>query len=173
MILKTLSVKNPLSYLIATGIQNIENREFTTEYRGDIYIHSSGKYDYKELIVEDIPDCLKDEYGKYVKNLESNDDIDNLSPDLELLIQLQEAAEYNFKKYKKPLFKCNAIIGKVKLADIQYGSTDKYGKTGMYNWKFSDWEPFDKPILHIAGKPGLFEVEIRDEILDRLGIKGR
>jgi hypothetical protein len=171
MMLKVLSIKNPLSYIIATGIQDIENREFTTDYRGDIYIHSSGKYDYKELIVSDIPDCLKDEYEEFVKALNSNGDIDNLSPDLELFIQLQEAAEENFKKYKKPLFKSNAIIGKVTLVDILYTSNSKYGKENHYHWKFENFQPFDKPILYVNGKLGLFDVEVKDEILDRLNIK--
>jgi hypothetical protein len=171
MILKTLSIKNPLSYLIAAGVQDIENREFTTDYRGDLYIHSSGKYDYKELIVDDLPDCLKVEYEEFVKALNSNGDIDNISPDLDLFIQLQEAAEDYFKKKKKPLFKSNAIIGKVTLVDILYNNSSKYGKKDCYHWKFTNWEPFDKPILYINGKPGLFEVEIKDEILDRLNVK--
>lgn len=37
-----LSIKNPVSYLVCSGAKWIENRSWKTDYRGRIYIHSSG-----------------------------------------------------------------------------------------------------------------------------------
>lgn len=37
--MKTLSIKNPWSYLITHGIKDVENRSWKTNYRGRILIH--------------------------------------------------------------------------------------------------------------------------------------
>ncbi len=37
-----LSVQNPWSYLICRGLKDVENRSWPTDYRGRLYIHSSG-----------------------------------------------------------------------------------------------------------------------------------
>jgi hypothetical protein len=42
MMVKCLSISNPWSYLIAAGVKSVENRLWTTPYRGRVYIHSSG-----------------------------------------------------------------------------------------------------------------------------------
>lgn len=41
-----LSIKNPVSYLVCSGIKWVENRSWNTDYRGRIYIHSSTMNDY-------------------------------------------------------------------------------------------------------------------------------
>ena len=42
MQVKVLSVKNPFAYLILQGGKDVENRTWTTDYRGRLYIHASG-----------------------------------------------------------------------------------------------------------------------------------
>ena len=42
MQVKVLSVKNPFAYLILQGGKDVENRTWTTDYRGRLYIHVSG-----------------------------------------------------------------------------------------------------------------------------------
>ena len=41
--MKVLSIKEPYATLIATGKKKIETRSFKTNYRGELYIHASGK----------------------------------------------------------------------------------------------------------------------------------
>lgn len=41
--MKALSIKQPWAYLIASGIKDIENRTWKTNFRGRIYIHASAK----------------------------------------------------------------------------------------------------------------------------------
>jgi hypothetical protein len=41
--MKTFSVKQPWSYLICSGIKDVENRSWKTNFRGRILIHSSKK----------------------------------------------------------------------------------------------------------------------------------
>ncbi len=45
MIVKCLSIKRPWSYLITYGSKTIENRTWKTDYRGQLWIHSSKKWD--------------------------------------------------------------------------------------------------------------------------------
>lgn len=40
---QALSVKQPYAYLICKGIKDIENRTWSTKYRGRIYIHACAK----------------------------------------------------------------------------------------------------------------------------------
>lgn len=37
-----LSISNPVSYLVASGVKWVENRSWSTDYRGRVFIHSSG-----------------------------------------------------------------------------------------------------------------------------------
>ena len=42
MQVKVLSIKNPYAYLIIQGGKDVENRTWTIDYRGRLYIHVSG-----------------------------------------------------------------------------------------------------------------------------------
>ena len=44
-----ISVQNPVSYLICMGLKDVENRNWQTDYRGRLYIHSSGDFEYKSF----------------------------------------------------------------------------------------------------------------------------
>lgn len=43
--MKTLTVKQPWAYLVCSGIKDIENRTWKTNYRGRILIHASAQRD--------------------------------------------------------------------------------------------------------------------------------
>lgn len=43
--MKALSVRQPWAWLIVAGYKDIENRAWSTRYRGRIYIHASRKLD--------------------------------------------------------------------------------------------------------------------------------
>ena len=68
--MKCLSVKNPISYLICAGVKDIENRTWKTDYRGRLYIHSSGQYAFDLLPDAIFPKVLK----KELKKIEYEDD---------------------------------------------------------------------------------------------------
>lgn len=48
--MKALSVRQPWAWLIAAGYKDIENRSWTTDFRGRIYIHASKFFDRAGLI---------------------------------------------------------------------------------------------------------------------------
>ena len=69
MQVKVLSVKNPYAYLIIQGGKDVENRTWTTDYRGRLYIHSSGDA-MPFPLEEDYPDLKSDKkYDSYVSKI--------------------------------------------------------------------------------------------------------
>jgi hypothetical protein len=40
-----LSLKQPWAWAVATGRKRVENRTWSTRYRGSVYIHASSKFD--------------------------------------------------------------------------------------------------------------------------------
>ena len=44
--MKALSIRQPWAWLICKGYKDIENRGWTTDFRGRIYIHTGKKFDF-------------------------------------------------------------------------------------------------------------------------------
>ncbi len=49
--MKAISIRQPFASLIVAGIKDIENRSWSTKYRGKILIHASRKIDKKGMDV--------------------------------------------------------------------------------------------------------------------------
>ena len=59
--MKVLSVKEPFATLITNGIKKIETRSWKTNYRGELFIHASGKTIAKEFLINDfVINLIKD-----------------------------------------------------------------------------------------------------------------
>lgn len=43
--MKALSIQQPWAELIVSGIKDIENRDWKTNFRGEFYVHASKKFD--------------------------------------------------------------------------------------------------------------------------------
>ena len=74
-----LSIINPVSYLVCSGAKWVENRNWKTDYRGRIYIHSSGQKGFAVLSRDNFPErIIKDcaEIQKELGNNPSESDID-------------------------------------------------------------------------------------------------
>jgi len=57
--MKALSIKDPWAWLIASGIKDVENRTWKTNYRGRILIHVPAKRDSIVIIPADIASIPK------------------------------------------------------------------------------------------------------------------
>jgi len=44
--MKALSIRQPWAWLIAHGIKDIENRNWSTDFRGEFFIHASKTFDH-------------------------------------------------------------------------------------------------------------------------------
>ena len=68
--MKVLSIKEPYATLIATGNKLIETRSWKTNYRGELFIHASGKQLAKEFIKNDfVLDLIKNMDGQFAEKI--------------------------------------------------------------------------------------------------------
>jgi hypothetical protein len=170
---KCLSIRNPFSYLVASGLKDVENRSWSTEYRGTLYIHSSGKLEQPHLREEDLPEVIVDELEKLAINevgeivlTDPSDYVDYLRyySDLEIV----KSNHYEIGN-DDPFFKRGCIIGKVDLVDIITDSQSPFANPYSKHWILENAVLFKKPITNIKGKLGFFETVIDEPEGVRLG----
>jgi hypothetical protein len=125
--MKALSVIMPWPYFIMECGKDVENRTWSTNYRGTILIHCSKKPDpnYRQIFAEYAEEWLE--------NGLSNDTI-------EMLIE----------KY------CGHIVGTVKLVDCVQDSNSEWAEPGMWHWVLKNPVLFKEPIP-ARGSLGLWE----------------
>jgi hypothetical protein len=177
MLVKCISIKNPLSYLVAAGIKDVENRTWKTDHRGPLYIHSSG---------EDAAHCYFREYKDLLPVQAELDQVDfneagQLFNDYALRVlgwdekagefylkDKRHGTEYELvKKYQAAIaagedyFKAQAIIGRVELADIVNNSKSPWADRACFHWILKNAELFEKPILQVKGRLRLFDFNIK------------
>lgn len=100
--MKVISIKEPFATLIASGIKKIETRSWKTNYRGEIFIHASGKGLAKEFLTNDfVLDLIKDmdmNYGNIICRCKL---VDCIYMDEKFLEYIkQNSIEYNVGEYK-------------------------------------------------------------------------
>ena len=184
--MKTLSVRESWAYYIVAGLKDVENRMWRTEYRGPLLIHVSGEYN-------GIPDpaeagdlCLpvgcdyfrvcgiahktatmgkfwqKNEGGKVAFKAKKSEKL----PDK---IEREWAFWDRILTRQPPYCPTHAVIGMVELVDIVRDSPSPWAEKGQYHWILKNAQWFDKPFVGIAGKMGLFELNIN--LADKAGDK--
>lgn len=167
MIVNCLSIKNPLSYLVAAGVKDVENRTWQTPYRGKLYIHSSGQYDYF---------CYDESHNKMLgaevfERVNALPDADRHTIAMGRFYDWQcqkyglDSLFYkdaNFAAYEKygPQIISHAIIGTVDLIDVVKDSGSPWGEKNCYHWILENAELFDKPIRGVEGRLKIFQTNI-------------
>lgn len=165
MQVKALSIKNPVSYLVAAGVKDVENRTWDTKYRGRLYIHSSGMRD--EF-------CFGEQHAKLLSCFNRIADFPDDDPISEAMGRFYswECARYglldlnnrdaNFaaNKARGPQLQSRAIIGAVDLVDIVRDSKSPWAEPGVYHWILVNAELFDSPIKGVEGRLKIFQVDI-------------
>ncbi len=157
---KVLSVKQPWSFLICSGIKNIENRtwKLPEKYKGErVLIHASAN-----------PKSWE-QFTNYIENL----DPENL--ELQRIIR-----DNGYSKSWLNSLETSAIIGSVRFVDCvinhpsiwaeksepieidDFGFPIKYDKK-IYNWALANPILFDKPILNVKGKLGFWDYDLPEE----------
>src|SRR5512136_1766427 len=158
MHVKCLSVETNYAYTICLGFKPVENRFWTTTYRGELYIHSCGDYSYKELDITIFPQI--EEIKKAIKT--KNFDL----PIIKKLNRYYDRLEKfygtpDIEKIKDKVFCVNrAIIGKVILSDIIRNSVSLWAEKNCYHWILTNPVLFDKPITNIIGKQRIFNYNL-------------
>ncbi len=128
--LKCLSVWQPWAHLLASGVKDIENREWSTSYRGPVLIHAGARLD---------RDCFNTdgnlaEYplGEMMRSLG---------------LDIPE---------RQSLYPIKSIIGIATLVDVVTRSSSIWFR-GTYGFVFIDAKPFKKPVPY-SGALRLFDV---------------
>lgn len=129
--MRALSIIQPWASLIATGIKDIENRTWRTNYRGEFLIHASAKRlpaGWTALTSEQYAAAtrLVNPYGK-------ENDVKQLP--------------------------VSAIIGKARLVDCVLNHPSVWAEKGVWNWVLADVQLFSTPILNVKGRLGFWEFD--------------
>ena len=182
MDLTCLSVNNPVSYLMCYGIKNVENRSWTTDHRGTLYIHSSGRVGFRGMpdfsrfpmpVLHEFDEFLTkiqemDERGTYIGIPDSGVRVilkDEEKQPPEVLNQYRLLADV-YAHYRSnshsPFFRANAIIGSVQLTDIVTDSDSPWAEPGKYHWILEDARLFEEPITGIRERGGLWTYSTGD-----------
>ena len=135
MSMYALSISQPWSWLIANGLKDIENRDWSTSYRGWFLIHAGKKLD---------PACFdgNDLYSPALYEMGVGLDIMALVPST------------------KQGYETGGIVGYAKLVDVVMRSGSPWFK-GRYGFVLCEARPL--PFYPLKGALGFFEVS--DEIV--------
>lgn len=126
--LKCLSIQQPWSWLIVNGHKDIENREWTTSYRGPVLIHAGAKID--------------DDWFNHRTGFPTNaHPMRDLAP-----ADMPARQDYAIK----------ALLGMANLIDVVEDSSSPWF-VGRYGFVFIDAKPFKEPIPY-SGSLRLFDV---------------
>jgi hypothetical protein len=155
-IMKVLTVKQPWTYLICSGIKDIENRtwKLPEKYKGErVLIHASGN------------PLTWEQFCNYIEN------IDYESHQLQKILR-----ENNFSKLWLKHLNTSAIIGSVRFVDCTFnhhsiwaeksegiatgGHVINVNKPIIWNWVVADPVLFDRPILNVKGKLSFWDYEM-------------
>jgi hypothetical protein len=167
--MKALSVKQPHATLICAGVKRVENRTWTTSYRGRLLIHASGDmHSYPDL------DCLPAVFADTVLAYAKDDRIGKAPPAVRSYAALLDKA-YTFygqdprlnappEDWLKAAVKkhgffmaSQAIVGEVDLAGVVNNCSDDFAEPGAYHWLLDRPVLYDKPIINVIGRLRLWE----------------
>jgi hypothetical protein len=167
--MKTLSVKQPHATLICAGVKRVENRTWTTDYRGRLLIHASG-----DSLAYPSFDYLPKKWQEVISRYIDTDDDGEATAEMFNYEKLVERAYVFYgrdwsaqepaldwikgaiKKYGW-FMPGQAIIGEAILTDIIQNSDDGFAIPGQYNWIMSEPVLYDKPILKVMGRLRLWD----------------
>lgn len=120
--MKCLSIMQPWAWLIVQGKKDLENRDWTTNYRGPILIHTGKKVDDQCFEDGEIDEDMAEYYG-----------MNGIMPAL------------------KSDYTTGAIIGRADLVDVVTDSSSKWF-VGAYGFLLENASAFDRPIPYSGSR---------------------
>jgi hypothetical protein len=180
MQLTCLSVPNPVSYLICYGIKDVENRTWSTEHRGRLYIHSGGRVSFRGMpdmsryplpLVHEFDRLMNDieeieaqtryigivDYGLSVYLKKEPRQPDSIIAQYNLL---QDVYDHYRSEQQGAFFHAEAIIGSVDLVDVISDSESEWAEPGRFHWVLENPRILKEPILRVREQPGIFAHEV-------------
>ena len=124
--MKTLTIKNPWALLICAGLKNVENRTWSTNFRGRILVHTSAKES------GTLPQLLNP------RQLSAIED------------------PFNYRIVKQIPTVNSAIIGEVDIIDCIQNSNSIWAEPGGYHWVLANPVLYQHPVFGVKGSLGLW-----------------
>lgn len=137
--MKVISIKEPFATLILNGIKRIETRSWKTNYRGEIFIHASGKKLAKEFFRDNF-------IGDLIKNMDMN--YGNIICRCKLVDCIYMDKEF---------------LEKIKNNQVEYQIGDY--KLGRYAWILEDIEPIYP--IPVKGRLNIWNFEGEYRVIKR------
>lgn len=183
MDVQCLSVPNPMSYLICAGVKDVENRGFGTDYRGPLYIHSSGRYailgmpafdDLPVPVIHEFNEVLgaiqeRDQTSRYIGISDAGVEVFLKNEDVQTEQSVNEYSLLSevYRAYRenprKPFFQVNAIIGRVTLADVVKDARSDWADPGYHHWMLADPVLFRQPVTGVrTTRTGIWTFDLPD-----------
>jgi hypothetical protein len=171
VLVKTLSVWNPWAAYICAGIKTVENRDWSTDYRGRLLIHASkqGK-DFLGPHYNQLPPSWQAEVEKCHADPSLYDDADPvLENTFKYCAFLRVANDFygdgDFKaalKEKGAFMPACAIIGECELVDVVGKKPDDdWAEDGWkFYWILGNAKLYGKPIKNVLGKLKLWDFDM-------------
>lgn len=144
--MKVISIKEPFATFIKDGYKKIETRSWKTNYRGELFIHASGKNIAKEFFTNEYVVSLTNELNMNYGNIICRGNlVDCVYMDEDFLkLMKKNEKEFNLGLYE----------------------------LGRYAWIFEDVEPIypipAKGKLNIWNYEGNYEIITNKKILDKV-----
>jgi hypothetical protein len=180
MQLTCLSIPNPASYLVCYGIKDVDNRTWSTDYRGTLYIHSGGRVSFRGMPdMSRYPTPVIHEFDQLMADIEALEEktqfIGIVENGISVFLKHERrqsdhvVAQYNllqdvYAHYRSDkqgaFFHANAIIGSVELVDVVMDSQSSWAEPGRFHWIFEKPRTFTEPVFRVREQPGLFTHEI-------------
>lgn len=144
--MRALTIRQPWAQLIVDGHKDIENRSWSTKWRGPLLIHAGLQYDTSARIPDPGPD--------YPAEMNA--------------LRLEELAETMRRADRRR----GMIVGVVQLVDIVRNDPSPWAQADQHHWKLDDPIAFDEPIMS-SGRQGLWMPSTREAnaVNDRTGSK--
>ena len=139
--MKVLSIRQPWAWLIMTGLKDVENRTWNTDFRGKFAIHASKKFDWDALIV--LPE-------KRIPSWITQSMIAHFG------LELAETPEKS--KGTESLDEFGVILGEITLVDCTKQISSVWCDAGLYHFLLKNPIPFREKIA-AAGKLGFWNFE--------------
>lgn len=127
--MKALTVKQPWANLIISGLKDIENRTWKTNFRGRVYIHCSQK---------PVP-------------MNGNDD--GFIPTMPQLKEIFKFIPTSQGRWPDVMaaYTNSAIIGEVDIIDCVQNHSSIWAQPDVWNWVLANAVKYDQPILNVKG----------------------
>lgn len=128
--MKAITIKQPWASLIVSGLKDIENRTWKTNFRGRVLIHAGMKAD--NHWSASVPVC--DKVDKFLREISKGG---------------TDWSNYHF----------GAIIGSVEIVDCVQNHPSLWAEKGVWNWVLANPVMFAKPITGVKGKLSFWEYD--------------